>query len=112
MKGLLIGGIGFVLAAVIVFISAGAGHGTYLPAKILFPYTMMAAIYLGISVNPALMTLAIAQFPLYGVLLTAQKAVCMDRGLCSHCLRWHLFAAGKAMPFQTKFKTAHYPIGP
>lgn len=46
--------------------SAGAGHGTYFPAKILFPFTMLSTVVSG-SITMPFILLAIAQFPLYGV---------------------------------------------
>lgn len=46
--------------------STGAGHGDYLWAKILFPYTMLSALAFG-SITLPFILLAILQFPLYGV---------------------------------------------
>jgi hypothetical protein len=48
--------------------SAGAGHGHYLWAKILFPFTMLSARVFGSITNPFI-ALAIVQFPLYGLIL-------------------------------------------
>ncbi|HTD72924.1 MAG TPA: hypothetical protein VK652_05315 [Steroidobacteraceae bacterium] len=48
--------------------SAGAGHGSYFWAKVLFPYTMLAAKVVN-SITPALEGLAIAQMPIYGLLM-------------------------------------------
>ena len=48
--------------------SAGAGHGDYFWAKILFPYTMLST-FLFQSITAPFILLAIAQFPLYGVSL-------------------------------------------
>jgi len=53
---------------VLALASAGAGHGDYVLARILFPYTMLAALFFKEITTP-LMFLAIAQFPLYGVAL-------------------------------------------
>jgi hypothetical protein len=49
-------------------VSAGAGHGSYFWAKVLFPYTMLAAKVVN-SITTALEGLAIAQVPIYGLLL-------------------------------------------
>ena len=46
--------------------SAGEGHGSW--AKVLFPYTMLAAKAVN-SITPALEGLAIVQVPIYGLLL-------------------------------------------
>ena len=48
--------------------SAGAGHGHYLWAKILFPFTMLSARVFG-SITVPFIALAIVQFPLYGLIL-------------------------------------------
>lgn len=48
--------------------SAGAGHGDYRLAMMLFPYTMLStAVFESITVP--FIALAIVQFPLYGVVL-------------------------------------------
>jgi hypothetical protein len=51
------------------FISAGAGHGNYFLAKILFPYTMLSTLLFN-SITMPFVLIAFAQFPLYGLLLT------------------------------------------
>jgi hypothetical protein len=48
--------------------SAGAGHGSYFWAKVLFLYTILAAKAVN-SVTPALEGLAVAQVPIYGLLV-------------------------------------------
>ncbi len=48
--------------------SGGAGHGDYVLARILFPFTMLAALLPG-SITAPLVALAVAQFPLYGIVL-------------------------------------------
>jgi hypothetical protein len=48
--------------------SAGAGHGDYFWAQVLFPYTMLST-FLFQSITIPFIVLAIAQFPLYGLLL-------------------------------------------
>lgn len=55
----------FLLAAAA---SAGAGHGTYLLAKILFPFTMLSTLIFG-SINAPAIALAVLQFPFYGFVL-------------------------------------------
>ena len=59
---------GVVTGAVALWISVAAaagGHGTYLPAALLFPFTMGLAVLAG-SITPPLVALAFAQYPLYG----------------------------------------------
>lgn len=53
--------------------SAGAGHGDYLWAKILFPFTLLSFRVSGTITNPFI-ALAIVQFPLYGLLLANANA--------------------------------------
>jgi hypothetical protein len=48
--------------------SGGAGHGNYLLAKILFPFTMLSTIPFGSIIVPFIV-LAVAQFPAYGIIL-------------------------------------------
>ena len=55
----------FLLAAIA---SGGAGHGSYLLAKILFPFTMLSTLVFGSIVAPAI-ALAVLQFPFYGFIL-------------------------------------------
>jgi hypothetical protein len=67
---------------------AGGGHGTYLPAKILFPFAMLAGVF-GHSISPPYVVLAIVQFPLYGFLLGAvfrsrRFALCVVILSCAH----------------------------
>jgi hypothetical protein len=48
--------------------SAGAGHGDYRLAMILFPYTLLSTAVFD-SITPPFIILAIIQFPIYGVAL-------------------------------------------
>ena len=50
--------------------SGGAGHGNYLLAKLLFPFTMLSTRAFGSIVAPFIL-LAIIQFPVYGFILGA-----------------------------------------
>jgi hypothetical protein len=49
-------------------VSGGAGHGEYVLARILFPFTMLSTRIFGSIVTPFIV-LAIIQFPLYGLVL-------------------------------------------
>ena len=48
--------------------SAGVGHGDYFLARILFPVTMISAVIFD-SITIPFLILAVAQFPIYGVVL-------------------------------------------
>ena len=55
----------FALAGAIT--SAGAGHGHYLIAKLLFPYSMLLTHLTSDTITQPLIALALIQFPLYGL---------------------------------------------
>jgi hypothetical protein len=48
--------------------SAGVGHGDYVLARILFPYTMLSALLFD-KITAPFVLLAIIQFPAYGLIL-------------------------------------------
>jgi hypothetical protein len=48
--------------------SAGAGHGDYVLAAILFPYTLLSTA-MNDTISSAFVTVAVFQFPVYGVIL-------------------------------------------
>lgn len=48
------------IALVVAVVAAGAGHGTYVPAILLFPYSMLMASFAG-AITPVLLALAVAQ---------------------------------------------------
>jgi len=49
--------------------SAGAVHGDYFWAKIIYPYTMLSTLLFN-SITIPFRVLAVAQLPIYGVLLS------------------------------------------
>lgn len=53
-------------AVSLAIISAGAGHGHYEFARLLYPYSMLLTRLAGDIITPLLMVLALLQFPLYG----------------------------------------------
>jgi hypothetical protein len=65
-------GVGLI-AVIVAVITAGAGHGTYVPAEILFPYTMLSTAFLG-RVTAAFAIVALVQFPLYGALVGSVRS--------------------------------------
>ncbi|HZR78945.1 MAG TPA: hypothetical protein VFA58_07030 [Chthoniobacterales bacterium] len=66
--GLLIGALVTVTGLAVALFLAGAGHGSYLAAKILFPFAMLATV-VGRSITPPFIALAFVQFPAYGFVL-------------------------------------------
>jgi hypothetical protein len=48
--------------------AARLGHGTYIPAAILFPYSMIVAVPIS-NIGSALIAFALIQFPVYGALI-------------------------------------------
>lgn len=63
--GLVVGALGMVIA----WAYAGGGHGTYLPATILFPYTMFLAKTIVGTISGPLMVLTAVEFPAYGFII-------------------------------------------
>jgi hypothetical protein len=47
--------------------SAAAGHGNYFLGKLLFPFTMCSALLLG-SITAPFILIAVAQYPIYGLI--------------------------------------------
>lgn len=74
-------GIGAIIAAPAILaaiMSAGAGHGSYAAARVLFPFSMMLTRFAG-EIGPAAMAAGLLQFPLYGALVGRTVAVKTDR---------------------------------
>ena len=64
-------GVGIVIAipAILVAVmSGGAGHGSYIAARVLFPFSMLLTRLEG-SIGPVAMCMGLFQFPLYGALV-------------------------------------------
>jgi hypothetical protein len=55
-------------ALYVALFATGGGEGTYLPAALLFPWTMISAGFLS-TISWPFIALAIVQFPAYGLLL-------------------------------------------
>jgi hypothetical protein len=58
----------------VVVVAAGGGHGSYVLAKILFPYTMAATAFTGEIAQPFIAA-GIVQYPVYGVILDWARSV-------------------------------------
>jgi hypothetical protein len=56
------------LCLLVTIIFAGGGHGTYIPAKIIFPFTMLLA-KLNNEINFIGLILALLQIPIYSRIL-------------------------------------------
>lgn len=56
------------VAVVLAVMSAGAGHGDYFAAKLLFPFTMLSTHWLG-SITDPMIAVALIQFPSYGIVI-------------------------------------------
>jgi hypothetical protein len=66
LPSLYFGVVAEVVALTIAVVMAGGGHGSYLPAKLLFPYTMLIA---GSTIGFFGMLVALVQWPLYAAAL-------------------------------------------
>lgn len=58
-----------VLALLIAIASAGAGHGDYLAARLLFPLAMLASLLTEDTIKVPSTVIALLQFPAYGALI-------------------------------------------
>lgn len=86
------------LAVLIAFMSAGFGHGDYWGAKLIFPYTMLAALFLAPDASYLvkaflLIILPITQFPIYGLVLTFASEKDWLRRLAVHLAVAHIILA-------------------
>jgi hypothetical protein len=55
------------IALFLGILSGGSGHGNYIIAKLLFPWTMLSTVT-NESITAPFVYLAIAQFPFYGLM--------------------------------------------
>ena len=80
-----------IVAFVIAVAAGGGGHGTYLPAKCLFPYTMLSTRWTE-GITTPFIVVALLQFPVYGIILA--KANTRQKGAWALCVvaAIHLFA--------------------
>jgi hypothetical protein len=68
-RGALLGVAVTPVAALLAVWSAGAGHGHYVLARLLFPYSMLLTRATDDSLTLPLLALGLVQWPLYGALL-------------------------------------------
>jgi len=62
------------IALLLAFWSGGYGHGDYLAAKILFPFPMALATVTQ-SIGAPSLTLAVIQYPAYGLLIDRKNRI-------------------------------------
>ncbi len=72
IKGLLLGGLITLPTLLICILAAGGGHGTYLPAKLFFPITMLSTAVLK-SITAPFAVIAAIQYPILGAILFVAK---------------------------------------
>jgi hypothetical protein len=94
MKGLLAGVAVFAVAFAIVVLVGGEGHGSYIAAKILFPYYILIVGGLrgAMVIQSFAMIVSIIQFPLYGYAVQksskfAIAALCIHIAAFLACIR-------------------------
>jgi hypothetical protein len=56
------------LLIIVAVFAMGAGHGTHIPAIVLFPYGLMGVLFQD-RISLAFMVIAILQYPLYGFII-------------------------------------------
>ncbi len=59
-------------ALLVAVVAAGTGHGTYLPAKLLFPYSLALTAFAH-SIDGPLIALALLQYPIYALVAVANR---------------------------------------
>ena len=72
-QGALLGGLLTIPVALLCVFFAAAGHGSYLPAKVFFPLTMLSTAVFK-SITTPFIAIAIAQYPIIGAILQNAKA--------------------------------------
>ena len=83
------------LCLLVTIIFAGGGHGTYVPAKIIFPFTMLLA-KLNNEINFIGLLLALIEIPIYNQIL-------IKKPKCKYLLIGiHLFAVVLCFYFNDK----------
>jgi hypothetical protein len=86
-----------VVAIVFVVLAAAAGHGTYLPAIVLFPFAMLSTHWT-VTLSPLAVWGAVLQFPASGAILRVARR----RAFCAGFLgAAHTIAVGLALAFRS-----------
>jgi hypothetical protein len=76
LAGALAGFIAELLAVIAAIVSGGAGHGSYVAARVLFPFSFLLTVVEG-AIGAIGVGLGLLQYPLYGAFLGL--AVASDR---------------------------------
>lgn len=77
-----------IVALVVCIFLAGAGHGTYTPAIILFPYGMLTTLSEH-TIGPFSIFLVLIQFSTYGVVIDLTKGTKRARQIATFLLLLH-----------------------
>ena len=85
LAGAAMGAVIAVPALLAAIVSGGAGHGSYIAARVLFPFSMLLTRLEG-SIGPIALGVGLLQFPLYGALIGRTMA-------SKRCLSLFLLAA-------------------
>lgn len=92
------------LLLAIAISAAGGGHGSYLPARIFFPYTMILSS-VGERIGPVGVALAVVQYPAYGMALVAARS----RGVSWKVFAWLAIVHGFCVILAFVLKTEYFP---
>jgi hypothetical protein len=58
------------IGILIATFAAGAGHGSYAPARIIFPYTMISTVFHE-NIRGIYLIFGLIQFPIYGLVIAS-----------------------------------------
>jgi len=86
------------MACLVTLFCAAAGHGSYIPAMLLFPITMISTYPYGSILKPFIV-LAMIQFPVYGIILAFAYYKKRLQIIGTYLLIFHALAIMVAMLF-------------
>jgi hypothetical protein len=89
-------------ACLLCLFAGAAGHGSYLPAKIFFPYTMISTSVYGSIIKPFIF-LGIIQFPIYGIILALAYYKKKEKPVGFILLTIHALAVLGSLLFTSEF---------
>lgn len=69
MGGVALGMLVTIPSALLAIATAGVGHGDYLFARLLFPYSLLLTRFTGHAITTPLIMLALGQMPFYGAVV-------------------------------------------
>ncbi|MHC5010033.1 MAG: hypothetical protein ACYTG6_03665 [Planctomycetota bacterium] len=92
-----------VLVLVLALVSSGAGHGSYVFAKALFPVPMLTTLLTGDRIAIPSIALALVQFPFYALLLAWAARGRRLGGVAAGLVLTHLVAALACFTSLTNF---------